>query len=90
MPDTSDPPLWRILASRKGGYTTSSRYSSRDITAPARQKRNERRLRQVDPNNDLTEAERQRRADALMRREMAAMRLAKEQKARKTRAARNP
>ena len=73
--------LIRVLSGRKGGYTTSSRYPGREITTPALRGRHAARLRQVDPNNELTEAERERRAEALMRREMAAMRLAKEQKA---------
>ena len=76
-----------VLASRKGGFVTSSRYSGQEITAAARQGRHDSYRRRVDPNSELSEAERERRANALMHADMASMRLAKEQKS-KNKAAR--
>jgi hypothetical protein len=52
----------RSQVARIGAYALHSKYDSREITAGARAKFDQRFLDQVDPNRELPEAERLRRA----------------------------
>jgi hypothetical protein len=56
-------PSQRSLRSRLGAFVLHSRYSSREITAPARAKFLERFLDEVDPDRTLPDEERHRRAE---------------------------
>ncbi len=56
---------------RMGGLARSAQYDGRDVTAKATKRFRERFLAQVDPDNVLTSAERERRADAAFRLHMA-------------------
>ena len=51
------------LLGRIGAHSAHSRHDSRDLTANARAAFLETFLRQVDPNRELPEAERRRRAE---------------------------
>lgn len=66
MPRKFDPQEM-ALRGRIGGYVTHSRHDSREVTTPARQAFLARFLREVDPNNELTESERVRRAEMARR-----------------------
>ena len=57
----------RILRSRLGAYVLHSKHDSRELTAPARKAFLARFEVEVDPNRELPEAERQRRADCAKR-----------------------
>lgn len=56
-------PKDRSHAARQAAYTLHSRYDSRELTKPAREKFLARFEDQVDPDHTLPEAERLRRAD---------------------------
>jgi hypothetical protein len=56
-------PQERSLRSRMAAHTLHSRYDSRELTRPARDKFNQRFLDEVDPERVLPEAERQRRVE---------------------------
>jgi hypothetical protein len=60
----------RALAGRVGGLVTSSRYDGRRITSAARAGSWSRYPKQVDPENQLPDPERERRAAAALRAEM--------------------
>jgi len=60
MPAT---PSERSQQARVAAHVLHSRYDSKDLTQPARDKFNQRFLDEVDPERKLPEAERQRRAD---------------------------
>ena len=66
MPRKFDPQEM-ALRGRIGGYVTHSRYDSRKVTAPARKAFLERFLFEVDPNSELSESERVRRAELARR-----------------------
>jgi hypothetical protein len=53
----------RSLRARVGAYSLHSKYDSREITAPARRRFLQKFLDEVDPEQVLPEAERQRRAE---------------------------
>ena len=55
----------RSLIARQGAYTLHARYDSREITRPARERFLARFVDGVDPNRELPEAERLRRAESL-------------------------
>jgi len=63
-------PAERVLIARQGAHTLHSRYDSRDLTAPARQKWAENWETRVDPEGVLQPAERARRAEHAMRAHM--------------------
>lgn len=52
---------------RIGGYTTAARHDSRQLTQSAREALRTKFLTEVDPENILPEAERNRRAEAARR-----------------------
>ena len=56
-------PSERSQRSRLAAHVLHSRYDSRELTKPARDKFNQRFLDEVDPERKLPEAERQRRAE---------------------------
>lgn len=55
-------PSQRSLANRVGAYALHSKYDSRELTKNARAKFDQRFEDEVDPNRELPEAERLRRA----------------------------
>jgi hypothetical protein len=55
----------RSLIARQGAYTLHARYDSRELTQAARDKFLERFIDDVDPNRELPEHERLRRAESL-------------------------
>lgn len=57
-------PTERSLRARMAAYVLHSRYDSKELTAPARRAFNDRFEREVDPDELLLPAERQRRAEA--------------------------
>ena len=57
-------PAERVLRSRIGAYALHARYDARDTTAAAREAFGQRFLDEVDPERQLTVAERDRRAAA--------------------------
>jgi hypothetical protein len=57
----------QALRGRIGGFTTHSRHDSREITAPARAEFLKRFELEVDPEGQLPEAERTRRAERARR-----------------------
>ncbi len=56
-------PSERSQRSRLAAHVLHSKYDSRELTRPARDKFNQRFLDEVDPERVLSEAERQRRAE---------------------------
>ena len=56
-------PADRILRARLGALTLHSRYDSRELTAPARKAFMARFEAEVDPDGELPEPERHRRAE---------------------------
>jgi len=78
-------PQQRVLRSRIGGLAKSAKYDGKQATAPARVGWQQKWLREADPAGVLPEAERQRRADALMRAHMSRLALSRSTKASKQR-----
>jgi hypothetical protein len=56
-------PSERSQRARMAAHTLHSRYDSKRLTQPARDKFEERFLKRVDPDGQLPEAERERRAE---------------------------
>lgn len=69
---------------RIGGLTTASRHDMTALTQPARAGAFRRFLEEVDPNNELPEEERQRRAIAAQRAHMSRIALKSADKRRKS------
>jgi hypothetical protein len=61
----------RSLRARLAAYSMHARHEARETTAAAREARWRRYLEAVDPEGTLPPAERQRRAEALRRADMA-------------------
>lgn len=66
-------PAERRLRAQKAAYTLHSKYNSTDLTAPARRAFWAKFEAQVDPNHELSESERARRAEAARRAHMLGM-----------------
>ena len=62
MPDSLTP-AERTQRARLAAHVLHSKYDSRELTRPARDKFNQRFLNEVDPEHVLSEAERERRAE---------------------------
>ena len=69
----TDDYIFRQARARAGGYAKAARHSPAELTEAARRGRWASYLRRVDPNLELPEAERERRAIALRRSEMCLM-----------------
>lgn len=69
-----------VLRGRMGGAATSATHSPQEMVAPARAGFLERFRREVDPDGMLPEAERERRANAALKKHMAALSLKAMQK----------
>jgi hypothetical protein len=77
-------PSVRSLVERIGAYALHSKYDSREITRAAREAYLQKWLDLVDPTCELSEPERQRRAESALKEHMArlALRSAKARRAR--------
>jgi hypothetical protein len=64
-------PVSHKAIGRIGGLTRASMYDGAEMTAPARNAAFERFVLQVDPNRELSDEERQRRAIAAQRAHMS-------------------
>lgn len=71
---TAKDPI-RAQCGRIGAYVTHGRYDSREITKPARDGFLRRFLEEADPDGRLPPAERQRRAESLLKAHMARLAL---------------
>jgi hypothetical protein len=78
-------PEQRVLRSRIGGLAKSAKFDPREATEPARVGWRAKWLREADPDGVLPDAERERRADALMRAHMSRLALSRSTKAAKQR-----
>jgi hypothetical protein len=63
LPNGPGAPLARSI----GGYSTAAKYDTREITAPARKSFRSKFEARVDPDGELSPAERERRAEAARR-----------------------
>lgn len=68
-------PEQRRQRARLGAYAQQAAHDTRETTRSARESFNQRFLKQVDPNGELTEAERARRALAARKAYFAALAL---------------
>jgi len=69
---------------RAGGYSKAAKYSPEELTGPARRGFWAKWEREVDPEGKLSEAERQRRAQALLKSHMTKLALKSSRKRKRT------